>query len=239
MTEVAVLARLLEFFALGVATPLTAVCVLPLYPSFISFLAGGHGGNGVGNEGGGGGPQRSVALLGVLVVAGVLSFLAAVGFVVTTVLQRSLTGVVATVSPVAFAVLGVVGAVLLIAPRAFARLPAVEPPRTTHPALSAYGYGVFFGAIVLPCNPGTIALFFARVPVLFDSATHSMLGFLAFGLGIGAPLLTFALVAEPFGRRVTRTLAAYHGLINRGTGLVLLAVAAYYLVVVFRVVPIG
>jgi cytochrome c-type biogenesis protein len=229
MTEVALLARLTEFFIIGVATPLTAACVVPLYPSFLAFLAsGGHGE----------GPQRSVAALGALVVAGVLSFLAVVGFVVTTVLQRSMTGIVETVSPLAFAVLGGVGAVLLVAPTAFARLPAVEPPQTTRPALSAYGYGAFFGAIVLPCNPGTIALFFARVPVLFDSTAHSMLGFLAFGLGIGAPLLAFALAAEPFSRRVTRTLAAYHEPINRATGFVLLAVASYYLFVIFAVVPL-
>lgn len=227
MTEAAVLARLFEFFVIGVATPLTAACVVPLYPSFLSFLASGGRADG---------PRRSVALLGVLVVAGVLSFLAAVGFVVTMVFQRSLTGVVETVSPVAFAVLGGVGAVLLVAPRAFARIPTVEPPRTKYPALSAYGYGVFFGAIVLPCNPGTIALFFARVPVLFDSTTHSMLGFLAFGLGIGAPLLAFALVAEPFSSRVTRALTTHHGVVNRVTGLVLLAVAGYYLVFVFAIV---
>lgn len=65
-----------------------------------------------------------------------------------------------------------------------------------------------------------------------------MLGFLAVGLGIGAPLFAFSLIAESFDRRVTRTLTAHSGAINRVTGLVLLAVAVYYLVVVFAVVPL-
>ncbi|MFC7057579.1 hypothetical protein [Halovenus salina] len=33
------LAGLTEHFALGVATPLTAACVIPLYPAFIAYLA--------------------------------------------------------------------------------------------------------------------------------------------------------------------------------------------------------
>jgi cytochrome c-type biogenesis protein len=226
MVDVA--ARLVEFFLIGVATPLTAACVLPLYPSFLAFLAGGSQTAD--------GSRRPIALLGVAVVAGVLSFLAVVGLLVVTLLGSSVTIVVEGLSPIAFGVLAVAGLVLVVAPNAFARLPVVEPPQTAHPIASAFGYGFFFGAIVLPCNPGLIALFFARVPVLFDSTTHSMLGFLAFGFGMGAPLLVFALVAEPFGHRVTRTLAAYSDPIHRATGLVLLGVAAYYLVAIFGVV---
>lgn len=231
MIDGAVAARLVEFFLIGAATPLTAVCVIPLYPSFLAFLAGGSADDGAGT-------RRSVAFLGLTVVAGVLSFLALVGIVVTMLLRSSVTTVVEAFSPIAFGLLAAVGFVLAVAPRAFARLPVAEPPQTTHPVASAYGYGFFFGIVVLPCNPGLIALFFARVPVLFDSTAHSMLGFLAFGIGMGAPLLLFALAAEPFSRRVTRTLAAHSGPINRATGFVLLAVAGYYLTVVFAIVPL-
>jgi len=218
-------ARLAEFFLIGVATPLTAACVLPLYPSFVAYLAG---------EGGRGG---SIAALGVAVVAGVVSSLALVGAVVVTLLEAPVSVVVESLSPPVFGLLAAVGAVLVVAPNAFARLPTAEPPRSSHPVLSAYGYGFFFGFVVLPCNPGLIALFFARVPVLFDSTLHSMAGFLAFGLGMGAPLLTLALLAEPFGERVTTALAAKSGLVNRATGAVLLAVSGYYLIVIFDVVP--
>ncbi|MHC3438671.1 cytochrome C biogenesis protein [Natrialbaceae archaeon A-gly3] len=221
-----VLFRFAELFLIGIATPLTAACVLPLYPAFLGYLAS------VGERG------HSVTLLGGLVVAGVLSFMALVGVVFTLVLGSSVSVAVESVSPVAFLALAAVGLVLLVDPSGFSRLPAVEPPHSKSPRLSAFGYGFFFGAIVIPCNPGLIALFFARTPVLFDSHLESMAGFLAFGLGIGAPLLAFAVLSEPFSRQVTRTLARYSDPINRGVGAVLVGVSAYYLTVVFRIVPI-
>ncbi len=220
--------RLLELFFIGIATPLTAVCVLPLYPAFVSYLATSESTDR--DE-----PGPSPAVLGVLVVAGVLSFMALVGLVFTTLLETSLTRIVEVVSPVAFVVLAGVGLALLVDLDVFARLPTVEPPQSRYPTATAFGYGFFFGAIVLPCNPGFIALFFARVPILFDSQLGSLLGFLSFGLGMGAPLLAFALVSESLGRRATRTLARYSGPINRLTGVIVLAVSAYYLVVVFDV----
>jgi cytochrome c-type biogenesis protein len=220
------LSGFVEHFLLGVATPLTAACVIPLYPAFIAYLASaGDGEN-----------ERSVALLGVLVVAGVLSFMALVGILFTFVLQESVNTVVENVSLPAFGLLAIVGAVLVVDPKRFSRIPSVEPPHTRYPTASAFSYGFFFGSIVIPCNPGTIALFFARTPVLYDTRLESMLGFVFFGLGIGAPLLAFALLSEPFGRRVTSTLARYSSPINRVTGAILLAVSVYYLVVVFDVV---
>ena len=222
------LGALLEDFLLGVATPLTAACVIPLYPAFIGYLAS------TGDEEGGG---HSPLLLGLLVVAGVLSFMTLAGLVFTFVLEESVDRLVSDVSPYAFGLLAVVGAVLLVAPKGFSRVPTIEPPQSRYPSATAFGYGFFFGAIVIPCSPGTISLFFARTPVLYDTHAGSMLGFLAFGLGIGAPLLTFAIVSQPFAQRVTGTLARYSGPVNRVVGAVLLGVSAYYLYEVFRVGP--
>ena len=220
--------RFLELFLIGVATPLTAACVIPLYPAFLAFLAN----QGEGESG------RSIATLGVLVVTGVLACMALIGLVFSTILQSSLTRVVEAVSPVAFAILIVVSVVLLLDLGIFTRIPTLEPPQTSHPGTSAFGYGFFFGAIVLPCNPAFVALFFARVPILFDSQLESFLGFLAFGLGIGAPLLAFSLVSQPFAARVTRALARHSGPVNRATGAIMLVISVYYLVVVFRVITV-
>lgn len=224
------LGRLVELFLIGVGTPLSAVCVLPLYPAFVAYLASTED-----DEGGGPSP----VLLGVLVVAGVLTFVALVGAAFTTVLETPLATVVEGISPVAFAVLAFVGIVLLLDLEVFGRLPTLEPPRFRHPSATAFAYGFFFGAIVLPCNPGFVALFFARVPVLFDSHVESLLGFLSFGLGIGAPLLAFAVLSESAGRRITRLLARHRGPINRATGAIVLAVSSYYLVAVFGVLGTG
>ena len=222
-------ARFFELFLIGVATPLTAACVIPLYPAFLAFLA---------NQGDGE-RSRSIVTLGVLVTAGVLACMALIGLLFTTILESSLTRVVESVSPVAFAILIVVSIVLLLDLEVFSRIPTVDPPQSQYPSVSAFGYGFFFGAIVLPCNPAFVALFFARVPILFDSQLESFIGFLAFGLGIGAPLLAFSLVSQPFARRVTRTLATHSGPVNRVTGAVMLVISVYYLVIVFNVLSVA
>lgn len=81
-------------------------------------------------------------------------------------------------------------------------------------------------------------MFFARAPVLFDTQLESMLGFLAFGLGIGVPLLAIAAVSESSGQRLTRLLGRYKTPINRATALILLAVSLYYLLFIFEVISI-
>jgi cytochrome c-type biogenesis protein len=220
---------LAEMFWIGVVTPLTAVCVLPLYPAFISYLA---------STGGDDGRRHSPVLLGSLVVAGVIAFMAAAGLLFVVVLGVGIEGgFVGRVGPWLFAVLAVVGAVLLVDPAGFSRLPSVEPPHTTYPRVSAFGYGFFFGGIIIPCNPGFIGLFFARQAVLFETALENVIGFVLFGLGIGAPLLSVAVLSESAGRRVTRGLARRAESINRVVGGFLLSVAVYYLIFVFRVVP--
>ena len=219
-------AQLGSSFALGLATPLTAVCVLPLYPSFLAYLAHQSGER-----------QLPISLLGVLVAAGVLSFMLALGLVFTTLLESSLTRVVGVVSPVAFGLLAV-GSLLLLADVEFAHLlPTVDPPQVDHPVASAFGYGFFFGAIVVPCNPGFVAVFFARA-FLFTDPVGSLLHFLAFGGGLAAPLVALATVSDRWQSRVVRTLTAHQSLVNRVTGAVMLAVAVYYLVVVFGVGPL-
>jgi cytochrome c-type biogenesis protein len=219
-----------EMFWLGVVTPLTAVCVLPLYPAFISYLAS----TGVDD----GSKRRSPVVLGLLVVAGVISFMAIAGYLFTVVLGTGIeSGFVGRFGPWLFGLLGLIGLVLLVDPAGFSRLPSFEPPHTDRPALSAFGYGFFFGGIIIPCNPGFIGLFFARQSVLFDGTVENMIGFLLFGLGIGTPLLAFAVLSESFGRRITRILARYSDPVNRVVGGFLFLVSVYYLLFVFTVIP--
>lgn len=223
----ALLAEVAGSFVLGLLTPLTAACVLPLYPGFLTYLAR-EGERGPGGEAGTG-------LFGAMVVLGVLAFMTVLGILFTTVLQVSLTAVIGVVSPIAFAVLAVIGIVLLL-DLEFAGVPQVEAPTTGKPLLDAFLFGFFFGAIVVPCNPAYIAVFFTRA-TLFGSPVESIGNFVAFGLGIGAPLLVFAVASERWSRQVIGTLVRERKWINRGSGAIMLAVSLYYLVVVFRVVP--
>jgi Thiol:disulfide interchange protein len=222
-----------EFFLLGLATPLSAVCVVPLYPGFVAYLSAQSGGAGDSARTG-----YSPAVLGVLVVAGVLAFMLLVGLLFSTVLQTSLTGVIGTVSPVAFGLLALVSVALIADLEVFARAPAVEPPQTSHPAATALLYGFFFGAIVVPCNPGVISFALAR-QFLVTAPIEKLLVFFAFGLGIGTPLLALAVVSEAAGQRATRLLARHRRVINVTTGAVMLAVSLYYLTRVFDVFGVG
>jgi len=209
-------------FSLGLATPLSAVCVIPLYPAFLAFLSNQDE------------DAPSVAVLGLLVALGVIAFMASVGIVFTTVLEQSLTGVVSTVSPVAFGVLAVLGVVLAAGLHPQSRLPTAEPPQTRYPSVSAFAYGAFFGAIVLPCNPGFIAVFFARA-FLFSDPVTSLANFGSFGLGMATPLLAFAFASEPWRDSVIGFLTDNQRAINAVTGVVLLVISVYYLFGVFAV----
>ena len=214
--------NVLNSFTLGLATPLSAVCVIPLYPGFLAFLSSQ------------GEDAPSVARLGLLVAAGVLAFMTVLGLVFTTVLETSLVRVVGVVSPVAFGLLAVFGVALAADLHPQSRLPVVEPPQTRHPSLSAFAYGAFFGAIVLPCNPGFIAVFLSRA-LLFSDPVSSLANFGAFGVGMATPLLAFAFVSEPWRDRVLGVLTGRRRVVNAVTGVVLTAISLYYLIAVFEV----
>lgn len=208
-------------FALGLATPLTAVCVIPLYPGFLAYLATQS-------------EAISVARLALLVGAGVLTFMTGLGLVFTTLLETSLTSVIGIASPIAFTALALLSLVLLADIPVSQYLLTTEPPQSSSPSLSALAYGAFFGAIVIPCNPGFVGLFFAR-SLLFTSPVSSLANFGAFGSGIAAPLVALGIVSEPWRDRVLAVITAHKSAVNRLTGAVMLAISLYYLLFVFEV----
>jgi len=180
-------------FVLGLLTPLTAVCVLPLYPAFLAFLS-----NKFSQEDAN---KKTYALFGVVIVLGVLVFMILLGLLFTTILQKSLTNVIGIVSPIAFGILGIIS-IFLIFNFDFSRfLPKINVKTSDNPLKSAFVFGFFFGAIVIPCNPGFIAAFFARA-LLIDNFVSSMVSFLSFGLGLGAPLLVFSLASAQWSSSI-------------------------------------
>lgn len=213
--------QVLTSYTLGLATPLSAVCVIPLYPGFLAFLSNQQ-------EGG-----PSPAILGGLVALGVIVLMGSVGIIFTTILETSLTAVVEMISQPAFALLAIFGIVLIADLHPQARLPSIEPPQTRYPSLSAFAYGAFFGAIVLPCNPGFISVFFARA-FLFTSPLSSLANFGAFGVGMGTPLLFFAIISEGWRNQLMSILTRNRRAVNVLTGVILLGISLYYLIFVFE-----
>ncbi|MHB1355533.1 MAG: cytochrome c biogenesis CcdA family protein [Anaerolineae bacterium] len=213
----------LTTFWLGLLTPLTAPCVLPLYPAYLARLVreAGHERQ----------DRRILGLIGVIVSAGVLVFMAIVGLLFTTLFQRSLSRVIAIVSPIAFGVLAIAGVLLMlgITPKI-----KVRPVLPNKPLLGAFLYGLFFGAIVIPCNPALIAFFFSRAGTVVEFGAN-MLNFLAFGLGIATPLLVLSLITRAASRWVVTNMVRYQRPLDIIAGAIITGVSLYYLVFVFEI----
>ncbi len=217
----------LSSFFLGLATPLTAACVLPLYPGFLSYLSR-HFSN---DE-----SRKTYVLFGTLVVAGVISFMLSVGLIFSTLIEVSLTSVTQILSPIAFTFLGAVSLAMILNIDFQRYLPSVESPEFDKPLKNAFAFGFFFGAIVLPCNPGYITVFLARA-TLFNNPVSGLMNFLLFGLGIGFPLLAFSVASSTRSKQVITMLTAHEKRINQVTGLIMLTVSVYYIVFVFEILP--
>jgi cytochrome c-type biogenesis protein len=216
---------ILASFWLGLLTPIGAVCVLPLYPGFLAYLS---------NQFSGKESRKSIILFGLIVVLGIIVFMLLLGLIFSTLLQESLTRIISIVSPIAFAILGLIS-LLLIFNFNFSRfMPKINAPMAKNPLISAFIFGLFFGAIVIPCNPGFIAVFFARA-FLFGDFLGSMLNFLFFGIGLGTPLLVLSIISGQWSKAVIGFLTKHVRKINLIAGLIMLGVSIYYLVFVFSV----
>ncbi len=202
---------LLASFVLGFATA-ASPCLLPLYPAFVAFLAARQA-------------QRPgvPALLGLAIVLGVVTAISIAGIAVTA-LATSLSGVLSVIVPLSTAALVVLGLLLLTGRDPFARLAAIRVPVLDQPLAQAYVYGLFFGPVALPCaGPFLVALLAISLGVA--ETTARLLGFTAFGIGLGAPLVALSMLGAIRGRTVAMALARHHGALMRLSGILLIATA--------------
>jgi len=199
--------------------------VLPLYPGFIALMS-----NRLSKDS----SKKSVFLLGVLVALGVVAFMFIIGWLFTTFLQASLTNVIGIVSPIAFLVLLVISILLIFDFDVGKFIPRVKVPRSKSAIWSALGYGFFFGAIVIPCNPLFIAALFTKT-LTVSSFVVNMFNFLLFGIGMALPLLILALVSANWSNLIVGFLARRKRYVNLIAGLIMLTIAFYYLTFVFNI----
>lgn len=216
-------------FILGLLTPLTAVCVLPLYPAFLAYLTSqASKSEDVGAQ------KKTLAILGFLIVAGVLLFMFVLGLVFTTILEVSLTKVIGIISPFAFGFLLVISLLLIFNVDIGKFIPKTKTPKFKNPFLNALAFGFFFGAIIIPCSPLFIAALFATTANTADFLLN-MIQFLSFGLGIGAPLLAFSILSLAVSDKVIGVFVKYQKPINVISGIIMFSISAYYLIYVFKI----
>lgn len=205
------MSQYIEAFGLGAAAILTNACVLPLYPGLIAFMAG---------------DRRARGWLGVLVLLGVLSAMLVVGLVVSLA-QLTFGALLQYLLPVIYAFVIIFGVLLLLDRSPFARMATVQAPMLRSPYAAAYVYGLLFGPMTLPCAGPIITSAFVLGAGDIGALADGLLYFLFFGLGFGLPLILLPLVALPVQRRLVGWLTAHNALLNRASGILLIAVGVF------------
>ncbi len=204
-------------FLLGLGSA-ASPCLLPLYPGFIAYLAG----TGAGER-----RRLGAALLGLAVLAGLLTTMVTIG-VLLSLLALPFGDVLRWSIPGATAVLIVLGVALLAGRNPFDRLAGVRLPVVRNPLAQAYVYGLLVGPVALPCaGPFLVALLAISVG-LADGLTR-VGSFVVYGLGFGLPLVALAAIGAARGRALSRVLARHHRAVLRAAGALLVATALYEL----------
>lgn len=211
----------LEPFALGNAAILGNVCMLPLYPGMFVMFA---------QQSSNPRAKRWMPFLGLMVLAGVLVLLVAVGGVFH-VLNTAVADVLDVVLPVLYLLVAVLGVAMLFGKNPFVRFTTTSAPVLRNPAASAPVYGTLLAPMTLPCTGPLIISAYTIGSVAGTGSFFDSLGyFLAFGLGFGWPLVLLPLLAQPVQRTITRFLTRRHQVVGIVSGVLLLVIAVLGLV---------
>jgi cytochrome c-type biogenesis protein len=205
-----------EAFALGNAAILGNVCMLPLYPGMFVMFA-----NQSVNER----AKRVLPFLGVLVLAGVLTVMVALG-AFFYLIRTSFSEVLDWVLPLLYGGVLILGIAMLFGKNPFARLTTTSAPVVRSPAATAYLYGMLLGPMTLPCTgPLVLSAFTIGGVAGTGQLVDGLLYFIAFGVGFGWPLVALPFLATPLQRQATRFLARHHRVIGLASGVLLIAIA--------------
>ncbi|HEX5589928.1 MAG TPA: cytochrome c biogenesis protein CcdA [Candidatus Limnocylindrales bacterium] len=198
---------------LGLASA-ASPCLLPLYPGFVAYLAA----NSQSLEG-----RRGTGLLGLIVLAGVLTTMVIVAIVLVAVAVPT-SRLLAVATPLIDGLLIVLGILLLAGRNPFERLPGATVPNVSNPYRRAYLYGLFLGPIAIPCaGPFLVSLLGISLGVA--DAAGKVGTFLLFGLGFGMPLVALSLLTGVRAQAVVRWIVRRHRAIEVVAGALLIVVA--------------
>jgi cytochrome c-type biogenesis protein len=186
-------------------------CLLPLYPGFIAYL----GSNASALEG-----RRATGLLGLIVLAGVLTTMIVAGVLLVAIALPT-SRLLAYATPLVDGVLVVLGGLLLAGRNPFNRIPGIRVPVLANPYSQAYMYGMLLGPLALPCaGPFLVSLLGISLGV--DDALAKIGTFVIFGLGFGLPLVLLSLLTSMRSRELVRLIVAHHRAIEAISGVVLI-----------------
>ncbi len=211
------MSQYLEAFLLGNTAILTNVCLLPLYPGLVAFLAGNTANAQT---------QRTSSWLGIIVLAGILSMMLLVGFVLY-LLQASFGSVLPVLLPVIYGVVILLGLLMVAGRNPFNHMTTLQAPVLRNPYATAYVYGLLLGPMTLPCTGPLITSAFVLGAGSILQLTDGLLYFLFFGLGFGWPLVLLPFAAMRFQRQFTSWLTKHHSLLTRISGILLVIIGVF------------
>jgi cytochrome c-type biogenesis protein len=209
------MSQLLEAFVLGNTAILTNVCMLPLYPSMVAYLAADSGR-----------ARAWSGVLGVLVLAGVLTMMTVVGLSLF-LLRQTFGAILPWLLPLVYGSVIILGLLLLLGRNPFARLAAVNAPVFRNPFVTAFAYGLLLGPMTLPCAGPLIVSAFVLGAGSIASLADGLLYFLAFGLGFGWPLVALPFLAAPAQRLLTGWVTGRYTLLTRAAGILLVGIGLF------------
>lgn len=197
-------------FTLGVGSA-ASPCLLPLYPSFLAYLS-----TNVGTLEG----RRASGLLGLIILAGVLTTMLGVALVLVAV-SVPIGALLGVVIPLVDALLITLGVLLLLGRNPFERLPGMRVPLVSNPFGQAYVYGLLLGPLALPCA-GAFAISLIAFSVGLEETLPRILTFVVYGLGFGLPLVLLSLLAGARRQEVVRFITRHHRTIEVVGGILLI-----------------
>lgn len=206
-------------FTLGVGSA-ASPCLLPLYPSFLAYLS-----TNVGSLEG----RRASGLLGLIVLAGVLTTMLIVAFVLVAV-SVPIGALLGVVIPLVDALLITLGVLLLLGRNPFEGLPGMRVPLVSNAFAQAYVYGLLLGPLALPCA-GAFALSLIAFSVGLEETLPRILTFVVYGLGFGLPLVLLSLLAGARRQAVVRFITSHHRAIEVVGGVLLVSAGAWDLAI--------
>lgn len=204
-------------FTLGLFSTLNP-CVLPLFPGFLVFLSRVHEDSGT---------RIKRYLPGVLILAGVLVSMLILGLIIS-LLSVSIGRALAWIIPVADALLIILGLLMLFDVNPFMRISSIQRIDTKKPLVSAFLYGILYGPLTFPCSGPLIVGIFA-FSLTLGEALDKMSVFLAYGLGMGLPLIILSLFSGAFQSRIVRFVGEKSRLVKVIGGFLLIGIGTFHL----------
>jgi len=190
-------------------------CILPLYPGYLAYLSGAYSSQ----------TLKGRHFLGVFVLAGVLTMMLALGFLIA-LFSVSIGQALSFVIPIADLLIISLGVLLLAGKNPFKALPQIRVPGMRNPYFNAFVYGLLYGPIALPCSGPLVVGIFA-LSFTAGEAVSKLNIFLWFGIGFGLPLLALSLISGALQRTITRWLARHARAVNLLGGVLLVGIGIY------------